>query len=37
VAGSSNVADGTADVIPANAARSFIWDSGGAGLWYRLA
>ena len=34
-AASSNVADGSSDVIPATAARTFVWDSGTA-LWYRL-
>ena len=34
--GSSTVADGVADVIPALTARGFVWDSGAA-LWFRLA
>ena len=34
-AGTSNVADGTADVIAGNTARAYIWD-GGTSLWYRL-
>ena len=33
-AGTSNVADGTADVIPALAARTFTWDTSTA-RWYR--
>jgi hypothetical protein len=35
-AGTSNVADGVADVIPALTARTFIWDT-TASLWYRTA
>jgi hypothetical protein len=34
-AGTSNVADGTEDVIAGNTAPGFIWD-GATGLWYRL-
>lgn len=34
-AGTSNVADGTFDVIDGDTARAFIWD-GGTSLWYRL-
>ena len=34
-AGTSNVADGTADVVGGNTARAFIWD-GATALWYRL-
>ena len=34
--GTSHVADGVSDIIPATAARTFVWDSGTA-LWYRLA
>jgi hypothetical protein len=33
-AGVSNVADGVLDIILANMARTFIWDS-GTNLWYR--
>lgn len=33
--GTSHVADGVSDVIGANTARGFVWDSGPA-LWYRL-
>lgn len=35
-AATSHVADGASDVIPANAARGFVWNS-GTRLWYRLA
>ena len=35
-AASSNVADGSNDIIPATSARMFVWDAGTA-LWYRLA
>ena len=34
-AGTSNVADGTSDVIAGNTARAYIWD-GATSLWYRL-
>lgn len=34
--GTSRVADGTSDAIPALAARSFTWDA-GTSLWYRCA
>lgn len=34
LSGTSNVADGTSDVIPANSARTFIYD-GNTRLWYR--
>jgi hypothetical protein len=34
-AGTSNVADGTSDVIAGNTARAFVWD-GGTSLWYRF-
>jgi hypothetical protein len=34
-AGMSNVADGKLDIILANTARTFIWDS-GTSLWYRM-
>ncbi len=34
--GTSGVADGTSDVIAANTAREFVWDSSN-NLWYRLA
>lgn len=34
VSGTSNVADGAADVIAQNTARTFIWDAGNS-LWYR--
>lgn len=33
--GTSNVADGTSDVIGAGSAHSYIWN--GAGLWYRIS
>lgn len=33
-AGTSNVADGTSDVIPANAQRTYGWNA-GTSLWYR--
>ena len=33
-AGTSHVADGILDVIPAHTARTFIWNSGTM-LWYR--
>jgi hypothetical protein len=32
--GTSNVADGTSDVIAQNTARTFVWDTGNS-LWYR--
>ena len=34
-AGTSHVADGILDIIPANTARTFVWDS-GTSLWYRM-
>ena len=34
--GTSHVADGASDVIPAQTARMFVWDS-STSLWYRLA
>ena len=35
IAGMSRVADGNLNVISANTARTFIWDS-GTSLWYRM-
>jgi hypothetical protein len=35
VAGTSNVADGVLDIIAANTARTFAWDT-GTSLWYRI-